>query len=118
VKLVSKFAFKFNLYSYNSASPPMLLRGAPFRELPRTCFASLIMYHVERRQAGEMVTVQAKLYDVARRMFPGQDAVALMEKWATWVRADFDSDNLHLRARQEDNATLALVGRYKLNPID
>lgn len=98
-----------DLFQFHSASPPMLLRDGILRELPRTCFATLIMYHVERRQAGEMTTVQAELYDVAKMHFPSHDPVAVMDSWATYVRQAFARDNVHLTAREEDQATRAFA---------
>ena len=97
------------LFRFHSATPPMLLRDGSLRELPRTSFASLVMYHVERQQAGEMFFVQARLYDVARSAFPGQDVANLLNNWATWVRHEFARDNAHLTAREEDGATRGLA---------
>lgn len=56
-----------------------------------------------------MITVHAKLYDVAKMHFPSHDPVAVMDSWATCVRQAFARDNVHLTAREEDQATRAFA---------
>ena len=42
------------IFHLDSAAPPMLLRGGKLRPVIHTAFASMLMYHQERLDSGEM----------------------------------------------------------------
>eukprot|EP00966_Prymnesium_polylepis_P267948 6189938-Prymnesium_polylepis.3 len=49
------------LFHLDSAAPPMLLRGGKLRPMIHTAFASMLMYHQERLDSGEMREVVVML---------------------------------------------------------
>ena len=77
------------MFNLDSCSPPMLLCGGSNRPMVEAAFASMIMYHDQRKMAGEVRTVLVKLENML--------TADKLHSWGATIRTKFDADNIHLK---------------------
>ena len=78
-----------SLFHLDPASPPMLLVGGANRPMVQAAFASMLMYHGERRATGEVRDVLVELEKLL--------TLDQLDQWGALIRAKFDADNAHLK---------------------
>ena len=97
------------LFRLDSASPPMLWRHGHMRPMVHAAFASMIMYFDERSQAGEVLSVLAKMCSLLPLNLVESDAPSTFSKWGNAIRAQFALDNLELTSKATDPGIGQLV---------
>ena len=93
-----------NLFQIHGASPPSFAAGGRLRPLIETCFATNVLYHEERRSAGEMTSVCMKLEALLRKHLEIADSRTVLIKWGFLIRARFTADNLWLTCMKETSS--------------
>ena len=86
----------------------MLLMGGALRPVVHIALASMIMYHDQRMEAGEMRPACIKLIEVLKRI--GISATKLSE-WGAIIRIKCDADNAHLAMGRTGNGDTSQVVR-------
>ena len=113
----------FNMKSNSAMVPEPFQRPAgELRPAARAALAAMIMYHKERWDQGEMISVLAKLEkSVSSHLHASpveghnitstgsNDARQTLFTWGKRLRTQFDLDNLHLTARQQADGMDQLV---------
>ena len=80
----------------------MLRAGGALGPWMQACFASLVMYYVERREADVARAIRIKMIEAYNMHFKGVgDADAVLSTWSKKLRRQFDLDNLHLATRED-----------------
>ena len=80
----------------------MLRAGGALGPWMQACFASLVMYYVERREADVARAIRIKMIEAYNMHFKGVgSADAVLSTWSRELRRQFDRDNLHLATRED-----------------
>lgn len=89
-------------FHLHKRSPPSMHVGNALRPLVHCAFATMLMHHDARRQAGEMHEACQQLEDVVNQKFACGalgNAQELIKKWGRSIEAQFTKGNLHLPTR-------------------
>ena len=101
------------LYCFHDHPPPMLLVGGAVRQAVHAAFASLTMYYGERYLNNEMLTSCSAMRDAFNTTIFGKGGLNAYDTYIMWgkeLKAQFDTDNLHLTARAQHEPMDKVVG--------
>lgn len=106
-----------DLFHIDSSSPHMFKAGGGLRLPLEAAFATMIMFHEERRKAKEMCELRMRMLDAWATAFYNVDfgddgkncGEKWIEKWGKVIRRKFDMDNLHITVPKKSTDMTPLI---------